>query len=196
MMNSLIQRILFRMKTKKLVNDEDEDIYRFGLECLLLKMIHYLSYIFIGFTLHMIVPMLVSVIILMGLKSKTGGYHAKTRLGCYFFSCFIVFLICLLDKVEFSAWLFVLTVCAANFVIWSFTPVKNANRELEQIEIKEFRKQALFLLCVVDVAVIATTAIKSFAISQWLLNGLLVEAGLVIFGETRDQKSVKGGILL
>lgn len=185
-MNSLIQRILFGMKTKELVNDEDEDIYRFGLECLLLKMIHYLSYIFIGFALHMIVPMLVSVIILMGLKSKTGGYHVKTRLGCYFFSCFIVFLICLLDKAEFSAWLFVLAVCAANFVIWRCTPVKNANRELEQVEIKDFRRQALLLLCVVDVAVIATTVIKSFAISQWLLNGLLAEAGLVILGQFKN----------
>ncbi len=186
MMNSLIQHILFRMKTKELVKDEDEDVYRFGLECLLLKIIHYLSYIFIGFALHMIVPMSVSVIILMGLKSKTGGYHAKTRLGCYFFSCFIVFLICLLDKAEFSAWLFVLAVCTANSVIWRFTPVQNTNRELEQIERKEFRRQSLLLLCVVDAAVIATTAIKSFAISQWLLNGLLVEAGLVILGKKRE----------
>lgn len=82
--------------------------------------------------------------------------------------------------------MFVLAVCAANSVIWRFTPVQNANRELEQIERKEFRRQALLLLCVVDAAVIATTAIKSFAISQWLLNGLLVEAGLVILGKKRE----------
>ena len=187
MMNSLIQHILFRMKTEELVNDEDEDVYRFGLECLLLKMIHYLSYIFIGFSLHMTVPMLVSVMLLMGLKSKTGGYHAKTRLGCYFFSCFIVFLICLLNKVEYPAWLFALAVFSANFIIWRFAPVENANRDLDKLEIKDFRRQALFMLCVVDVAVIATTAIKSFAISQWLLNGLLVEAALIVVGKCGKQ---------
>lgn len=183
MMNSLIQYILFRMKTEELVNDED--VYRFGLECLLLKMIHYLSYVFIGFSLHMTVPMLVSVMILMGLKSKTGGYHAKTRLGCYFFSCFIVFLICLLNKVEFPIWLFALAVFLANFIIWRFTPVENVNRELDQLEIKDFRRQALLLLGVVDAAVIVTSAIKSFAISQWLLNGLLMEAGLIIVAQCR-----------
>ena len=186
MMNSLIQHILFRMKIEELVNDEDEDVYRFGLECLLLKMIHDLSYIFIGFLLHMTVPMLASVMILMGLKSKTGGYHAKTRLGCYCFSCFIVFLICLLNKVEYPTWLFALAVFSANFIIWRFAPVENANRDLDKLEIKDFRRQALFLLCVVDVAVIATTAIKSFAISQWLLNGLLMESGLVIIGKGKN----------
>ena len=169
------------------MNDEDEDVYRFGLECLLLKMIHYLSYIFIGIALHMTVPMLVSVMILMGLKSKTGGYHAKTRWGCYFFSCFIVFLICLLNKVVFPTWLFALAVFLANFVIWRFSPVENVNRELDQLEIKDFRRHTLLLLGVVDAAVIVTTAIKSFAISQWLLNGLLVEAALIVVGKVGKQ---------
>lgn len=184
MMNSLIQHILFKMKTEELVNDEDEDVYRFGLECVLLKMIHYLSYILIGFVLHMTVPMLVSVMILMGLKSKTGGYHAKTRPGCYFFSCFVIFLICLLNKVMFPEWFFVLAVFFANIVVYCLVPIEHENRALEQSERREFKKQALLLLGIVD-AVIMATAVMDCVISRWLLNGILVAAILILLGKCK-----------
>jgi len=184
-MDILIQHILFKMRTKDLISGEDEDVYRFGLECLLLKMIHYLSYIFIGFALHMMFPMIVSVIILIVLKSKTGGYHAKTRLGCYFFSCLIVFLIYLLNEVVFPIWLLVPAVLFANIVIWSFAPIENVNRELDQSEKKDFRRQALLLLCFVDTAIVVTT-IGNYVMSQWLLNGLLMEAGLIILGKCHE----------
>ena len=70
------------------MNDEDEDVYRFGLECLLLKMIHYLSYVFIGFSLHMTVPMLVSVMILMGLKRRLSCENKIGMLFLLMFYCF------------------------------------------------------------------------------------------------------------
>lgn len=179
MMDNLIQSILFRMKWSKLVNEDDEDVYRFGLECLLLKLIHYSSYLFIGFVLRMTIPMLVSAMALMTLRSRSGGYHAKTRFVCYLFSCFVVFLVCMLNKVMFPGWLLVLVVFMVNIVVCCFAPLENENRILDQSEIKEFRKQALSLLGIADVVII-TTALMDCIISQWLLNGILIAAILIL----------------
>lgn len=179
MMDNLIQSILFRMKWSKLVNEDDEDVYRFGLECLLLKLIHYSSYLFIGFVLRMTIPMLVSAMALMTLRSRSGGYHAKTRFGCYLFSCFVVFLVCMLNKVMFPGWLLVLVVFMVNIVVCCFAPLENENRILDLSEIKEFRKQALSLLGIADVVII-TTALMDCIISQWLLNGILIAAILIL----------------
>lgn len=179
MMDSLIQNILFKMVIAELINEDNKDVYRFGLECLLLKTIHYLSYLFIGFVLHMTIPMLVSVTALMLLRSKTGGYHAKTRLRCYCLSCFTVLLICLFNKVIFPTWLFLLAIIITNLAVWCFTPAEHDNRPLEKSEKIKFRRQALLLLGTADVAM-AITAIKDLDLSQWLLNGIFMAAILLV----------------
>lgn len=89
-MDKLLKNVLSCMRTKGLLDKNEEDVYRFGLECLLLEVVHYLSYIVIGFAMRMIIPMIVTAMVLIPLRRKSGGFHARTRSGCYLFSCSIV----------------------------------------------------------------------------------------------------------
>ena len=89
-MDRLVNCILFKMQSEKLVDEEDIEIYQFGLECILLKLIHIISYLLIGICMEDVFSLLVSGSILIPLRRKTGGYHAKTRVGCYIFSCCVV----------------------------------------------------------------------------------------------------------
>lgn len=100
-MDKLLKNVLSCMRTKGLLDENEEDVYRFGLECLLLEVVHYLSYIVIGFAMRMIMPMIVTAMVLIPLRRKSGGFHARTRSGCYLFSCSIVVAVCLLDKIIF-----------------------------------------------------------------------------------------------
>ena len=59
-MDKLLKNVLSCMRTKGLLDENEEDVYRFGLECLLLEVVHYLSYIVIGFAMRMIMPMIVT----------------------------------------------------------------------------------------------------------------------------------------
>ena len=88
-MDKLLKNVLSCMRTKGLLDENEEDVYRFGLECLLLEVVHYLSYIVIGFAMRMIIPMIVTAMVLIPLRRKSGGFHARTRSGCYLFSCSI-----------------------------------------------------------------------------------------------------------
>lgn len=65
-MDKLLKNVLSCMRTKGLLDKNEEDVYRFGLECLLLEVVHYLSYIVIGFAMRMIIPMIVT---------KSNNYH-------------------------------------------------------------------------------------------------------------------------
>lgn len=47
-MDKLLKNVLSCMRTKGLLDENEEDVYRFGLECLLLEVVHYLSYIVSG----------------------------------------------------------------------------------------------------------------------------------------------------
>lgn len=182
----MIESVIFQMKLAEIVSESDEEIYRFGLECFLLKILHCLSYLLISFILHMTIPMLVSTAILMPLRSKAGGYHAKTRYGCYLFSCFMVFLLCCLNKTVFPIGAFWVTVVTANIMVWCLAPVAHPNRKLQEIEQKEFKKQALFLLGASDIIIAVATVTMGYTVSQWMLNGLLITAILMLLGKYKN----------
>lgn len=79
-MNYIISVIL-----ESCISKDDLEIYSFGLECMFLKLLHYISYLIIGIALDSLLSLFVSACILIPLRTKAGGYHANTRIGCYFF---------------------------------------------------------------------------------------------------------------
>ncbi len=86
-MDRVVKSILIKMQTGKLVDEEEIEIYQFGIECMLLKVVHIVSYLLIGICMRELLSLLVSGSILIPLRRKAGGFHAKTRMGCYIFSC-------------------------------------------------------------------------------------------------------------
>lgn len=144
-MDKLLKNVLSCMRTKGLLDENEEDVYRFGLECLLLEVVHYLSYIVIGFAMRMIMPMIVTAMVLIPLRRKSGGFHARTRSGCYLFSCSIVVAVCLLDKIIFPLWLCTITTFGANAIIFAFAPIEmkiehqiKRNRKIQKTGVNNF----------------------------------------------------------
>ena len=181
-MERLLESLLFRMKSMRLLQEDEEDVYRFGLECLLLKVIHYSSYVAISCILHMTISILVSAIVLMPLRRKSGGFHARTRVGCYLFSCTIVVVVCLLNKIIFPLWRSIIILLMSNVIVVALAPIENENRILDRTERKIFRKQAIFILVIADVAIIISY-MGNRVVSQWLLNGIAIAAQLTWLGK-------------
>lgn len=73
-----------------IILDDDIELYRFGIECFLLKVINFVSYFFIGFLIKMPIETLIIGLVVIPLRRSAGGYHAKTRVGCYAFSCTVL----------------------------------------------------------------------------------------------------------
>ena len=139
-----------------------------------------------SFAMRMIMPMIVTAMVLIPLRRKSGGFHARTRSGCYLFSCSIVVAVCLLDKIIFPLWLCTITTFGANAIIFAFAPIENENRTLDQEEQKKFRKQALIILVLADMAIIISHKIH-IEVCQWLLNGMIVAALLNLCGKIQTK---------
>lgn len=179
-MDRLVNCILFKMQSEKLVDEEDIEIYQFGLECILLKLIHIISYLLIGICMGDVFSLLVSGSILIPLRRKTGGYHAKTRVGCYIFSCCVVLLLCLFNKAEMALMVRTAGMIVADILILLLTPMENENRVLELDEKILFRKQAIVLLALVNVVVVIIFLIQKYLfLAYWLENGVLFTGVMV-----------------
>ena len=79
-----------------------------------------------------------------------------------------------------------ITTFGANAIIFAFAPIENENRTLDQEEQKKFRKQALIILVLADMAIIISHKIH-IEVCQWLLNGMIVAALLNLCGKIQTK---------
>ncbi|MDE6432675.1 MAG: accessory gene regulator B family protein [Lachnospiraceae bacterium] len=187
-MDRLVKGILIKMQTEEFVVEEDVEIYQFGLECILLKLIHIASYLLISICMGELLSLLISGSILIPLRRKTGGYHAKTRMGCYIFSCCVVFLLCLLNKTAKAPTAGIIGMVVADILILMFAPVENENRVLESDEKILFRKQAIGLLVLSNVMVLAILLIHKYLFVAYCLEKGVIFTGVLVALEVKREK--------
>ncbi len=185
MMNYIIDRTLERFVLEECISREDSDIYRFGLECMLLKIVHYISYFLIALLFHSLGSLLISACIFAPLRSRIGGYHAKTRLGCYVFSCFMVLLLCLLNRQQIPEWALVFGLLSADIVIYLLAPAADENNPLDSAEVQNFRWQAVIVLLAANFVLLGMIWIN-VAISRCMFYGIVMAAVLLLLGKVKE----------
>ena len=174
-MEWVLKKIVTQLERKNLIQKEEIEIYQFGLECELLKLVHILSYILIGVFTGELLSLIVSGCVLIYLRRKTGGYHAKTRLGCYVFSCGMVVLICWMNSRNILMSSSGMGLVVADIIILIFAPIENINRKLDSEERVHFRKHTIYLLMIVHgVMVLLYFFDKGIYYISWLKNGVIL----------------------
>lgn len=185
MMNHILDKTLERFVLEGSISRKESDIYRFGLECMFLKIVHYISYFLIAFILHSLGSLLLSACIFAPLRSRIGGYHAKTRWGCYVFSCFMVLFLCILNGYQIPNWFLIFGLLFADIVIYLLAPVTNESNPLELEEEKQFHKQAVGILLVANFFILGMMW-KKIIISRYMFHGIIMAAVLLLLGKTKE----------
>lgn len=182
-MDWLIGKILKQLESENYVEKDELEIYAFGLECTLLKLVHMVSYILIGLCMDSFLSLVVSGSVLISIRRKAGGYHAKTRLGCYMFSCGIVFLLCLVNRLSVSYHLSICEIVVTDILILFLAPVENENRKLEPNEKVLFQRQVRCRLVIINgmIAVLGLAGLNS-VFAYCLGNGVVFAGVLLVLG--------------
>ena len=127
----MTDRILNQLIRFEIIDRKDEKVYRFGLEVLVLKVFHYISYLFIALLCGEIIHFLLFFAAFSLLRKSAGGYHAETRTGCYIISCLTVLSVVIsLKYIELKgAVLFcaLILLIAADVIIITLAPLGNKN---------------------------------------------------------------------
>lgn len=157
----MTDRILSQLIKLNIIDSEDEEIYRFGLEGLFLKIIHYSSYLVIAFFSHEVIRFLIFFASFLVLRKSAGGYHAKTKGGCYISSCLTVLcmMICLrlFTNWEYSLQIGSVLVILADVCIFLIAPLGNRNRILDQEELQIFKRRSYGFLILENFLIVLLT---------------------------------------
>ena len=177
----------FLYRNEEGMNAEQAEIVRYGLELLFLKASFFAATMIIGILMRSFWECLVFTLLLSGIRTTAGGFHASTRMKCFIMSMltFTIVLIILKMVDIYNIILLPLTILAllSAMIIWKFSPIDTENKPLEEGEYAIFRKKARTMLFFeIGVAITAyllgLLGVACSVLLALIITGLLMTAEL------------------
>ncbi len=81
--NRLISKIVIALQADNIILEEDSDIYSYGLEILISNLTLLISILIVGMICGKLQYTLLFLMVFIGLRRVTGGYHTKKRWQCF-----------------------------------------------------------------------------------------------------------------
>jgi len=144
-LNSLANKSARYLVRKETITEDKFEIYAFGMEMLFSTILNGILVLIASLVLGVFFETVLMLIPFMIIRSKAGGFHAKTHWGCMFgFLAVYISSVLAVQNFAFlrdSVILFILiSVSAAAILI--IGAVKHKNREVEADELAKFRRLA------------------------------------------------------
>ena len=144
MLRLVSKTIANKICEKGLVDNEDVSIYTYGLEVLISTVFSFLTIMLIGFLFSAVFEAVFFLSVLVVLRRFTGGYHAKTYIGCNL-SCSLLFITTLfLNRVlSFNLVALIIIHFLGLIIILLIAPVENINKPLSLSKRRVNKKRAV-----------------------------------------------------
>ncbi len=196
-MDKVIDKLMgFIYKNQENMSEERYEIVKYGLEILLIKYLFFAAALIIGVLMRSFWECLIFIIFLSTIRSKSGGYHADTRIRCFVQSMLMFVLALSILKLE-SIYtviiipLAILTFCS-SIIIWLFAPIETKNNPLSENEKKKFGMESKIILCLEIIIAIASYLIGFDRISCSVMLALITTSLLMLMGKRKNagQKTI------
>ena len=182
----MIDKIIYGLVVDNSIDSADVEAYKFGLEVTILKAFHYVSYITVALCMKKFIEFVIIFVVLYVFRRNTGGFHAKTRIGCYLFSCAVIFLSLFATELNFSWRGAVILSILDIIVLLVLSPVQNSNRNLDIEDIVCFRHRLRILSGIFLVVYIVTIILGTESIIALYTIGLTMDTILTILGKLQS----------
>lgn len=181
-MEILVEELTCFFLEKHLIESDQAEWLRYGLSRRLMGLFTFLLLLPVGAVLVGWVESFLFVATFRFLRTRTGGYHAKTSYGCLLASLSIMIVSLTLAKFILSPILSIIVLIVALFSIWVLAPANNAALHLTKSEIEAIRvgvvtRLAMIallecLLLYVSISAANCVAVSALAVAAmlWLAN--------------------------
>lgn len=177
----LAERMANYFSNEGIITDEEKEIVQFGLESMGGNLLGFTMTFVIGFFFRQIGCAMLVWLLLFPLRKNAGGFHASTRVRCFFLSASMMFLAFAIYSISNSSNVFYeLSVLVTGSIIWLLVPVDNPSKKLDKAEHKIYRKRSRKILALEGAFFLAAvwfewkTVVRSTAMTFFLVGMSLV----------------------
>lgn len=190
-MNKKIIKFLLETGT---INEDNVELYQYGLDLVIKKIIHVFLILLIAYIFNMFFSTLIFVITYMVIREYSGGFHAKTVVGCYLCTftvtiCLVMLLYIFQQLNSIWAWIVLLI---SGIIIWLFSPQETENKHLSVKERAVYQKKArAYLLFFIIAAILCC---RNAIIVRGIVCSCFMQATMLtieILGKLKNERHQK-----
>lgn len=199
MLHNLSNRIAKYFYSIKIFQDEEDiDVYTYGLELLFSTTASFIAVLIIGLIFNQFFAAIAFLFSFIPIRTFSGGYHAETHLRCFLillavYSLNILILlylpkIIMLETTAFNS-------LVSVFIIYFLSPIEDKNKPISVTEKKKYRKMSLIIaliqLLIVSILLFlgyTSSILLSFTYGQLAATLSLIAAKIK---KTKDDKNEK-----
>ena len=146
MISSAANNITNYLICKKVIKDDDREIYQYGFEQVFSSLLNIATMLLLGIILGKIYQSLVLILSFMALRSYSGGYHANTPLQCYLLTVMsILAALSIMKFVTIDRFICLGLLILSSVVILLLSPIGSKNKPLDEIEKIIYRKKTIIV---------------------------------------------------
>lgn len=194
MINNLAERLAKKLLSNGTIDEEDKELYVYGLFILLSQLMFFIITAVFGLILGCIIESAVFYIAFQFIRKYAGGYHASSETRCEIMSTLSILACIVVIRFEkhFDFQTVLLIAAAVSSVcIFCFCPLDTPEKPLSEKEFKYFRKISRIILSVI-ISVIAISYVLSFKmVSVPCCMSLILEAILISAGKINKAITLK-----
>lgn len=169
--------------------NENYELYNYGIFVLLSTVFHVLTIAVIGIFFGMFLESVVFYLSFIAVRKFAGGYHAKNSTNCYIssivFSCALLFLI--MQSGNFPSFVTPLILALSAVIIFIFAPVEHENKPLSKKEKSVYKLMASCTTMILIVVYVILSVNGQSQFSASIAFGVLLSAFVVILKIIQDK---------
>lgn len=175
---------------KKIIKVDKRSIYRYGFELLISFFINLICFVIVAVISRRFLETFIFVLAFASLRRYTGGYHAKTHIGCYGLTTFsLVIYLVLLQYTPYSYQLMFIrfNLMVYWFAIFFIAPVTSDQKPINAIQLSHIKEHMWIVSVTVTIlCVIGTLSSKGLNLS-YMLSLVSILVAISIFATSREK---------
>jgi len=192
MSGSMLDKLTEQLIATGNINAEDRELYTYGLHQGLMIIINIITTLIIGYIFSLIWHSVLFMIAYLPLRSFAGGYHAKTQLRCYIYSILLTTSVLLTIKyVQWTSMIILGGAFIAGIIIFVYAPVEDANKPLDDIEVKVYRKRTRIILIVEICVMLLFLICRIYMVPVCISVSLFALAIMILMGKLKKYYEVR-----
>lgn len=182
----LVDGLIHDMLDKHIIQEQDRELYQYGLENGISLLLNILTLLLIGSITGKLDVVFVFSISFITLRSYAGGFHLERKAACYLLSTILVFVplysydICIKST---SVFIRIIMLALSIFLITMFSPMNSTKRRLDVMEIRQFKKMTMIILGIQFIALHAMLVLEWYVYAFTIFVSFILIAILQLLGK-------------
>lgn len=178
----------------QIIESKDVEVYKYGMECLVLKAITLIICGIIAFLLKKPGEFIIILLSFIMIRRCAGGYHAKTRYGCIMFSCISMFVSLVLCELHLTLVFHIFVLISIDTGLIFIAPIDNEKNRFNDLEKEFFKRKTCKTLLIMNIVCSCLLLLNMTTIYVPLISGLAMSFFFVIMGKMQENNDLNTSI--